>query len=65
MYQTVKIKEDDNIKMEVNEVHEMLENNNAVLGPDGKAMSVSPLDGPLAARSELSCEVCKFIFPTN
>lgn len=62
VYQTLKINENDNIRDEVNEVHEMLENNNVVLDPNGKAVSVSPIDMAIAGPSkqhDLACEMCK------
>lgn len=60
VYQTVKTNDNDNMKTEVGEVHDMLENNNAFIGPDGKAMSVSPLDGAL-----VNCEICDEKFTTE
>lgn len=62
VYQTLKIRDADNIRDEVNEVHEMLENNNVVLDPNGKAVSVSPVDMAIAGPSkqhEFGCEKCK------
>lgn len=62
VYQTLKLRDGDNIRDEVNEVHEMLENNNVVLDPNGKAVSVSPVDMAKAGSSkqqEFVCEKCK------
>lgn len=63
VYQTLKVRDGDNIRDEVNEVHEMLENNNVVLDPNGKAISVSPVNMAIAGPSkqpEIACEMCKF-----
>lgn len=64
VYQTLKMCDGDNIRDEVNEVHEMLENNNVVLDPNGKAISVSPVDMAIAGPSkqqEFACEMCKCV----
>lgn len=67
VYQTVKTTDNDNIKDEVNEVHSMMENNNIFLGPDGKAVSVSPIDHDNDSSSSLDniCEICNERFATE
>lgn len=58
VYQTLKKEDGDSIKKEVNEIHEMFENVQTVLGPDGK---VSGGRNP-AVKSEsegFSCKICK------
>ena len=57
VYQTLKRKESDDIKREVDEVHNMMLKNNAtVLGPDGKALSphkYRPNDDSVVGENEL------------
>uniref|UniRef100_A0A336LV41 CSON000751 protein n=1 Tax=Culicoides sonorensis TaxID=179676 RepID=A0A336LV41_CULSO len=68
VYQTLKLSDNDNIRDEVNEVHEMLENNNVILDPNGKAISVSPVDMAIAGTSKLpefACEMCDERFSTE
>lgn len=63
VYQTIKLNTDiDDIKKEVNEVHDLMQKENIVLGPDGKIVAADIVDsaaGPLATKLEYACEICK------
>lgn len=62
VYQTIKPDTDmDDIKTEVDEVHDLMQKENIVLGPDGKVL-VDTNDSEfvtLVAKSEYICEICK------
>lgn len=67
VYQTLKKEDGDNIKKEVNEIHDMLENVQTVLGPDGKVSGGggNATSQRLALKTEsmrFSCKICKFHF---
>lgn len=65
VYQTVKVQKDDNIKTEVKEVHEMLQNSNVFLGPDGKIVTTFPAEKKQIENlydTEVTCEICKFYY---
>lgn len=61
VYQTFKTDDNESIRTEVNEMHEMLEHRKTVLGPDGKLLTINDL--PLFADNKLTqihqCEICK------
>lgn len=67
VYQTIKsTNEIDNIKREINEVHDLMQKENTILGPDGKILSEDLVDSAAAGRSSSSvikldyaCEICK------
>lgn len=64
VYQTVKTGNDENIKIEVDEVHEMMEKERTVLGPDGKLVNRNDLpsftyDDKSTQNHE--CEICKYL----
>ncbi|XP_063705080.1 zinc finger protein 800 [Culicoides brevitarsis] len=68
VYQTLKRHKEDNIRDEVNEVHELLGKNTVVLDPNGKAISVSPVDTAVAGSSkqqDFKCEMCDEGFSTE
>ncbi|XP_037029904.1 zinc finger protein 800 [Bradysia coprophila] len=70
VYQTLKKEDGDSIKKEVNEIHDMFENVQTVLGPDGK---VSGGGGNTAGQSialktesmRFSCKICSRKFITE
>lgn len=59
VYQTVKTVNDGNIKTEVNEIDELLLNEQNVLGPDGKIVSLSELPFGNNLLQNFECEICK------
>lgn len=63
VYQTLKKEESDSIKREVNEIHDMFENVQTVLGPDGKVSDGSGTLGKNTAfkieSRPFSCKICK------
>lgn len=63
VYQTWIKDEGDSIKKEVNEIHDMFENVQTVLGPDGKVSGGSIVGRSLAAKTNesmrFSCKICK------
>lgn len=64
VYQTIKPDTDmDDIKAEVDEVHDLMQKENTVLGPDGKVLAdTNGLEIlTLAAKSEYVCEICKCV----
>lgn len=71
VYQTLKKDDGDSIKKEVNEIHDMFENVQTVLGPDGKISGgSSTLGRSTAVKTEamrFSCKICEFpkIFSIN
>lgn len=75
VYQTVKKDDNDNIKQEVTEVHNLLLNNKTVLGPDGKIiptdtvisseLSDKELSSMSSLNGDISCDVCHQKFSTE
>lgn len=65
VYQTLKKDDGDSIKKEVNEIHDLLENVQTVLGPDGKVSGGNgSLGRNVALKTEsmrFSCKICKLI----
>lgn len=62
VYQTLKKEEGDSIKKEVNEIHDMFENVQTVLGPDGKVSGGTNIGKSLAMKTDsmrFSCKICK------
>lgn len=62
VYQTLKKDEGDSIKKEVNEIHDMFENVQTVLGPDGKVSGGTIIGKSLAMKADsmrFSCKICK------
>ncbi|XP_030370896.1 zinc finger protein 800 [Scaptodrosophila lebanonensis] len=80
VYQTVKREHADSIKTEINEVHDMLNNDRTIVGPDGKALTSNQYErqgggsdsGETAEQSvsdetetNIICEICNLTFQTN
>lgn len=70
VYQTIKTDSCDSIKNEITEINELMDNENTVLGPDGKILSTAAVAA--AAVSEngdneniFECEICKNQFATQ
>lgn len=61
VYQTVKTLNDGNIKTEVNEIDELLLNEQNILGPDGKIVSLSELPFCNNLLQNFECEICELI----
>lgn len=67
VYQTLKKEDGDSIKKEVNEIHDMLENVQTVLGPDGKVSGGGGGGGNTSGQSiavkaesmRFSCKICE------
>lgn len=73
VYQTIKLEQDDSIKTELNEVHLMLNPEQTIVGPDGKAMNPHQYERPSGSDSaetpeqsvsdetetNILCEICK------
>lgn len=73
VYQTIKIEQDDSIKTELNEVHHMLNPEQTIVGPDGKALNSHQYERPSGsdsaetaeqsvsdeAETNIFCEICK------
>lgn len=62
IYQTLKESSEDNIKAEIEEVHELLNKDKTVLGPDGKIMDTSDLPMfQLDDSPSHECQICKWL----
>ncbi|XP_064549737.1 uncharacterized protein LOC135436170 isoform X2 [Drosophila montana] len=79
VYQTIKVEHDDSIKTELNEVHHMLNPEQTIVGPDGKAMNTHHYERPSGSDSaetpeqsvsdetetNILCEICNLTFQTQ
>lgn len=64
VYQTIKTDSCDSIKTEISEINDLMDNENTVLGPDGKIVSTSVGDDA-ESESVFECEICKDKFFTQ
>ncbi|EDW16186.1 zinc finger protein 800 [Drosophila mojavensis] len=79
VYQTIKVEQDDSIKTELNEVHHMLNPEQTIVGPDGKALNTNHYERPSGsdsaetpeqsvsdeAETNIFCEICNLTFQTQ
>lgn len=64
VYQTIKTDSCDSIKTEISEINDLMDNENTVLGPDGKILAASVSENG-DSENIFECEICNNQFATQ